>query len=390
MQDNSEIQQFDVNEFRDIVKIPLLNKSCSFFYDETGNVRKFRLTQSGVNAPEGIENDFILGGVMYLGDVPPCKIENLRETLQLSGKEMKFKTIAGRGSDFWTAINKEQVLKYLKWLSMSGLYVHYATINNIYYSVVDLVDSLFVTQPEFDFSYEWTISLKAAVGEFARCYTQDVLNLFYKYEYPDLKKDQIRNFCFEFSDLIQAKSINEDFFLECFRQMLKTNGRRNELFFIENNTPHLLIEEYSSLRITRVAMFKESTHYFDQEPEAEISMSKIPLIDNGELLQNYKFIDSKDHFIIQISDVLVGLLGSMFVALDKLSQVDCESKMKDLTPRQKESILIINDLIDKSDALCSALIQNVNSHEVIHHRGILLEQLSNRCRERKRDKPKLL
>ena len=44
----------DVDEYRNMISefsdLQLFDEKCSFYYDETGNVRKFRLTENGVNA----------------------------------------------------------------------------------------------------------------------------------------------------------------------------------------------------------------------------------------------------------------------------------------------------------------------------------------------------
>ena len=81
----------DVDEYRNklsmLSDIPLLNGKYSFYYDETGNIRKFRLTNNGVNADEGIANDFILGGVLFKGDTPPCDLDLLYDELKILDDE---------------------------------------------------------------------------------------------------------------------------------------------------------------------------------------------------------------------------------------------------------------------------------------------------------------
>jgi hypothetical protein len=162
-----EVSNLDVDEYRNMISefsdLPLFDEKCSFYYDETGNVRKFRLTENGVNAEEGIANDFILGGVLFKGDTPPCDVDKLFDGLKINASEIKFRTLAGRGADFWTAIGKKPIQQFLSWLNSSGLYVHYATLNNMYFSVVDIVDSLFAAQPQFNFGLEWTQALKASL-----------------------------------------------------------------------------------------------------------------------------------------------------------------------------------------------------------------------------------
>lgn len=118
----------DVDEFRKdwsiLSDIPLLNGKYSFYYDETSNVRKFRLTENGVNAEDGVANDFILGGVLFKGDTPPCDLDSLYDELKIKAPEIKFKTLASKGADFWTAIGKKPIQQFLTWLENSGLYVH--------------------------------------------------------------------------------------------------------------------------------------------------------------------------------------------------------------------------------------------------------------------------
>lgn len=365
----------DVDEYRNILSmlsgIPLLNGKYCFYYDETGNVRKFRLTENGVNAKEGIANDFILGGVLYKGDYTSCDLDLLYDELKIRAPEIKFKTLAGRGSDFWTAIGKKPIHQFLTWLESSGLYVHYATLNNMYYSIVDMVDSLFVTQPQFNFGSEWVQVLKASWHRFIVAHLDEILAIFYRYDYPSLVKGDIKDFCYELSDLIQSYD-EDDFYLENFRQLLKTNGRRGELLFVEDNTPGLLVEEYSGLRTGRCALYKNSMHYFDEEAEAESSLEDMPFTMNGGKLNNYQFIDSKAERLIQVSDVWVGLLGRLFFMLDESTPSTIKSKMESLNTEQKECIRIINSLIDRAESLHRALIQNVNSIEMVQHRGSLL------------------
>jgi len=365
----------DVDKYRNMISefsgLPLFDEKCSFYYDETGNVRKFRLTENGVNAEEGIANDFILGGVLFKGDTSPCDVDKLFDELKISLQEIKFKTLAGRGADFWSAISKKPIQQYLSWLDSSGLYVHYATLNNMYFSVVDMVDSLFAAQPQFNFGLAWAQALKASLHRFVVTHIEEILPILHSYNYPSLNKDDIKDFCFDLSDLIQSYG-DEDFYLENFRQLLKANGRKRELVFIEDNTPGLLVEEYSGLRDGRCAFYKDSMHYFDEEAEAELALKNTIYTLNGQKLSNFKFIDSKKERLIQISDVWVGLLGKLFAELDQSTPEMIMSKMESLTQKQKKCIRIINSLVDRAERLHRGLIQSVNSIEIIQHRGSLL------------------
>ena len=314
---------------------------------------------------------FILGGVLFKGDTSPCDVDKLFCELKIDVSEIKFRTLSGRGADFWTAIRKKPIQKFLSWLDSSGLYVHYAALNNMYYSVVDIVDCLLVTHPQFNFGLEWAQALKASLHRFVISHMNEILSILHRYNYPSLDKEYIKNFCYELSDLIQSYG-EKDFYLENFRQLLKANGRKGELFFIEDNTPGLLVEEYFGLRYDRCALYKDSMHYFDEEAEAELAFKNITYTLKGEKMSNFKFINSKNERLIQISDVWVGLIGKLFAELDQSTAEMITSKMKSLTQEQKESIRIINSLMDRAERLHRGLIQSVNSIQMVQHRGALL------------------
>ena len=65
-------------------------------------------------------------------------------------------------------------------------------------------------------------------------------------------------------------------------------------------------------------------------------------------------------------------MGRFFFMLVLSSPDIIKSKMASLTETQKECIRIIHSLISRSERLHIALIQNVNSVEMMQHRGALL------------------
>jgi len=69
-------------------------QKCTFYYDESNNIRKLWLSEDDFNAP--IDSDFVLGGVMHFGDKSMADVDSLKSQLRLqkSAKEMKFKPIS--------------------------------------------------------------------------------------------------------------------------------------------------------------------------------------------------------------------------------------------------------------------------------------------------------
>ncbi|MEQ6389288.1 hypothetical protein RZN22_08150 [Bacillaceae bacterium S4-13-58] len=72
-------------------------------------------------------------------------------------------------------------------------------------------------------------------------------------------------------------------------------------------------------------------HYFDEEAEAELALKNTIYTLKGEKLSNFKFIDSKNEQLIQISDIWVGLLGKLFAELDQSMPATIISEMESLT-----------------------------------------------------------
>ena len=63
------------------------NRKCTFYYDESNNIRKLWLDENDFNAP--IDSDFVLGGVMYFGDKSTADVDSLKTKLRLQKSAKK-------------------------------------------------------------------------------------------------------------------------------------------------------------------------------------------------------------------------------------------------------------------------------------------------------------
>lgn len=349
--------------------IPLCDDTLTFYYDETGNCGKFILTADGVNDRTALTNDFILGGIMFNGEVCPADTDALLKELRLSAKakELKFDKVYKHGTEFMKFIGCRRISVFLQWLGQSGLHIHYATINNLYYALADLVDSLWESQPELAFSYEWVLEIKSAVFWFCKEHTDEFLQVLYNYHYPNISVDEVKPFAEEICELIQkypadddTVDINRAFCLECFSQMLKYAGRQGKLTFLRDNENDILVEEYFSLYLSRCCQYKNAMHHFDEAKEIRKRLTATNLTDNGNALVNYDFLDSKQHVLIQVCDVFVGLLAELFAFLDSISLVEVLFVKGEALPGQLQNLALINQLINAADQMHPMLIQNAN------------------------------
>ena len=63
--------------------IPPFEEEMTFYYDESGNCRKFSLTDAGFNNTDALKGDFVLAGVAHEGrsfDIDGCSSVNLMKS----------------------------------------------------------------------------------------------------------------------------------------------------------------------------------------------------------------------------------------------------------------------------------------------------------------------
>lgn len=134
----------DVNALRGPVlamnPLPNVDAAYTLHYDETNNIRRLLLTPDGMNirAP----HCFVLGGIAHRGTAPTLSFELLRATfgLQKSALEVKLGHL-GKG-DFMRLLDVPKIERLLDWLLGQDLFIHYQVLDPLYWSIVDVIDSI--------------------------------------------------------------------------------------------------------------------------------------------------------------------------------------------------------------------------------------------------------
>ena len=356
------------------------NEEMTFYYDESGNCRKFYLTDNGFNDPKAIKGDFVLAGIAHNGKSYEIDLVSLHEALEYKEgqKELKFKHLYHNSADFVSFMGSKRATEFLEWLDKSGLYIHYSALNNLFYSLVDIVDSLWETHP-MCIMYFWDI--KNALYDFTIEHQDEVIDILIRHTYPDVK-DTV-SFCYELCDLISKYNddsiYNPGFFLELFRQMLKAAGKMGKLPFIQDNEPNMLIKEYYLFYLERCEIFSKSIHIFDEEKAVENKLSNIQLYEHGKMLNHYKFVESHENIFVQISDMIAGLLRRLFMFLDEKSIGEIKSLAEKLNENQISNFNILWRLMSRSDEKSPLLIKNANTPKNIQERMMKLQILGRSC-----------
>lgn len=347
------------NEFEEIssdLNI-FINTNCHFYYDESNNIRKLWLKENDFNAP--VDRDFVLGGVMHLTNHCSADVIELKKQLRLqsSAKELKFKHVS-TSKQFLDCLSESKVHIFLQWLFNSDLYIHYANINNLYYAIVDVVDS--IDEPSF---IPFNFQLKNELYKLAVKNYDDFCKLLIKYNYPNISNDYIFDFYQELINYIENDNVSSSFELELLRQGLKNAKMQNELVFLQDNPEKTAIENYFNFYLRPIGVFSTAKHVFDNEYCIEEQFDKYQLYDKDDKLYNFTFVDSKDNLLVQVSDCVVGLLGKYYTYVNHIDMLEVGQIVNKLTPVQKSTLNLFAKIMKKSEDKSKLLISSCESLE---------------------------
>lgn len=331
-------------------------KDCYFYYDETNNARKVWIKETDFNVP--VNKDFVLGGVMHFGEFASDEVSKLKQELHLqkSAPELKFKHI-GMGKDFLGCLAEPKVKLFLDWLYSSNLYVHYSNVNNLYWAIVDIVDT--IEEPAYiPFSFE----LKNSLYKVACANYPDFYQLLVACDYPNVTGQNIRRLYQGIIDFVDNTPGEQSFEMELLRQNLKSACKQKELVLLQGNKEKTVLESYFSFYIRPLAIFPDARHIFDNEYQIEDRFKQYSFSCNGATI-NYQFVNSVDVPLVQISDCVVGLMGKYFEFLNGCDICQMQRLLNTLTPEQCDTLSLLIKLIKKTENLSKLLFCSVESRE---------------------------
>jgi hypothetical protein len=286
---------------------------ATLYYDETNNIRIFRV-KDRQNFNTIFNDHFVLGGILRDRQVDNMHIDSLKNALKLDKnvKEIKLKNLAT--GNFLDCMSSLKVNIFLKWLLENNLIVHYTCVNNFYYGIVDIVDTII---PDDDINEIY--NLKNELFEVCFYEKDKIIELFYKYEYPNLKKETFKCFIKEISTIIKDTDLNRYLYKNAndFREVLDhivsllSNFGDKDDILLTHNKDFVLHDTgtYASFYMERPMFFKDCEHIFDREVSIEDYIKSY----NKEYgVNNIMFVDSTSDIFVQISDVIVGILGKFF------------------------------------------------------------------------------
>lgn len=333
-----------------------LEEEYSFFYDETNNIRKFWIRDDDFNAPP---KNFVLGGIAHKRSNPLTGLDELVKSLyiQNSAKEIKFNQLATGG--YLGVLNSKKVRTLLEWLIDNGVFIHYTNFNILYWSLVDIVDSLW-DEPEVRQYMPYVMHIKSELFNLANADLDRLVPIFKKYRYPNIQRSASSAFMMEFSFLLESVSKKpQSDISKLVIYMIRKAASLPELPFIVDNKDDILIENFDHLFLRPLYIYPNSSHVFDKETEVQEALGNTQVKFKGGFV-DYSFVDSQDCIEIQLSDGICGLLGSHFNFLEEHSAEKLIEIRKNLNPVQCQTLSLLRKLIDISDAQSNGFIHRIS------------------------------
>jgi hypothetical protein len=380
--------RFNLTENRDSIidamKLENMNHKYNFYYDETNNIRKLRLKENGtfnIQTNE-INKNFVLGGITCEQNNQLLDIQQLKDDLQLdkNNNEIKFKHIA-RGT-FKECLTSKKLNIFLDWLLNSDLYIHYSSIDILYWSIVDIIESS--SQYYSQFRYENLNYYKMLLYEITKVDLKEFLKILTKYNYPNIIEKKRNKFLSELMVFIDRNKqpviddidIVDNFSILVLLDILKSS-KNQELTFIENNIDLELIDTFSYFYQRPLGLFNTSRHIFDEEEQIIDYFNKFEFYDNNKKLQNFDFKKSHENYLIQIADVTVGILGKYMTFINELKFVNIPEIKNELNSFQKDTLTKLFELLRKSELMNKAFVHHIAPFTAIEKGRLLALCFSN-------------
>lgn len=340
-----------------------LNDKYTFFYDETNNIRKLYIKEDHkLNVP--VVSNFVLGGVVSDELSKNFDIRELRERLKLDKDIFEIKTKHIAKGNFKEAISSKQLNGFLKWLFEHRVYIHYSDIDPIYWSIVDIIDSVLAEAQNL---YPFHFILKAELNSIVALNFNYFIQLLGKYNYPDIPKDKLKGFVEKILELVENHEYDDESEEEHFNHMMlkgliQMARKQKSLEFIQGYKGKSLIDEFTTFYVNRIIRFENSRHCFDEEPVIANNVIRSELLRAKKIKKSFIFKKSHDEVGIQVSDVMVGVLGKLFTFMRLSTTEELIEFRKNLDDVSLENLHIIATLTDISATRCKAFLNRVVSH----------------------------
>ncbi|MFJ1259936.1 hypothetical protein [Cupriavidus sp. CuC1] len=351
------------------------NEFYTFYYDESNNHRKFYINEEADNynvdkdhnKKQKAATNFMLGGLAHKGASCAASAADLITSLKLqkTADELKFGQIAS--GNFDTALKSPQITHILRWILDSDLYVHYFNLSLEYWAFIDIIDDCVhhcVINGKLIFQNEkhWREFLDFHKDVLYRLLEIDkakFLATAKKFDYPKIDGKEreflgaIVKLAISRIDILLAVEQSESIAAEIISmrrlaELLQLSEDIDDMGLTYNDEPGVLVDGLTIFYDHRGTMFPNSEHVFDDEFSVEEDLAVLNRARSGGTFK-YRFVNSLDSHLTQVSDVIAGLFGKYFEFIER-NELDTLLEVKAKFNRfQAETLRLMKAVIEKSD-----------------------------------------
>lgn len=349
------------------------SKSYTIYYDESNNVRVLSIQRDHYNidndSSQGTSFNFILAGIAQEKDLHQnlTDFDNLKKELKIqkSVKEIKFKHIAK--GDFLGILKSKKLAILLKWLHESPYFIQYFNLNMEYWVFLDIIEDVYLYLDKEN-KLNKNIDPRAFQDYFKDCLyrliktdRQGFLSIMSKYNFPKIKKENAKKLLKDLTKLInkntatsvriRKKTPKETIvLLKELAKLFKNAKNIDEFFLVYDFKENTLIDGLSFFYDNQMKKFKYSQHIFDNEYKIQYAFEKNKAWDKKLKNMDYSFVDSKQHFEVQLSDLVSGLFYKYFTFLNEFEYDEVQEIKKNMGSIEKKNIELMRMLLEKADA----------------------------------------
>lgn len=335
-----------------------------FYYDESGNIRKLHIDKNNFNVE--ICDYFVLGGLVF-SEKPEEQViirEKFQKYIYLPNEELKCNYICTKSKNFLDVLKQEKLNKFLDFCLEQNFIIHYEVLNFLYWSIVDVIDSINVEIGVNDKNV--LDNIKNLLYLVCKENYKQLASFFSQYNYPNLKENTKSDFLkgiISFTKNSKILNYSEKAILLQFLEI----GFASELIFIKNNPDNILLDDFLNFYVDGIEKFLNSFHVFDEENEIQniIKSSDLKIIENNSVFDNYVFKNSKDDFYLQLSDVIVGLIRKFRKYLFSKSSEEIENDFYDMCKIQRNNLISLLMIIKRSEQENIFFLHDIDS--VLEH-----------------------
>lgn len=337
----------------------LIDNKYTLYYDETNNIKKFRLDELSGDPNVALNTIFVLGGIEGCGSIP---LEELRNKFKLQSniKEVKSKHIyKGKFED---CLKSSKLETYFDIIEEKGWHFHFRSVNLLYWSIVDVLDSIDACVKDDVYGI---VNLKAMLYTIVKSDMNIMFDLMHKYKYPDIHGIQrLHEFFKELIDLVESRNV-KDYLYPLKRRLidtLKDGTRQASAPFIQNEQSLILMNEFSHIYEAEIYTWINSQLIFDRECDIENAVKNETFFVDNNRLYNYSFTESNSNTMIQLSDVAVGIIGRYLHFIDNYGD-NIGTIVNSFNDIQKRNFLKLNRILKMSCTYNPIFFNQINSIE---------------------------